>query len=333
MFDRTDRISDRPGYDHRPLPWGVNPTGRTDQRSRVSSSSSSSTRHFEDTTSFLSHAAPIGRNFDEDERKPLDGMPPGPRPTVGDDGGVWASELKHHQQQQTPFSAAGRLSSQHQQVQDVVGSHGNGVPSAAAWSMRKESVNASQPLLQSASSVSTGASKLIHASAIEKVTSGRWHSRLQSTHHQAAYAEETDRGLNATGYYGDEKHTGAIAVVEQRRYERHLINSSSEEIHGKGKDILLDTELAGIHFCSSDEKETNAPMHIGGAFQQGLEEVRVASADPQYPVLTQAFERPKLKLLPRSKPSETADQPHGGHKQALSQVSSACLSSLIIFAI
>lgn len=57
------RPSDCSSYD-RPASW-ASPTSR----SRINSSTT--IRHFDDKTPFLT---PIGYNFDEDERKPLDGV-------------------------------------------------------------------------------------------------------------------------------------------------------------------------------------------------------------------------------------------------------------------
>ncbi|XP_075523182.1 uncharacterized protein LOC142555919 isoform X2 [Primulina tabacum] len=55
--------------------------GRSDNRLRPASAGSA--RNLDDKTPFLSHNAQIGRNFDEDERKPLDGVS-GPRRTISD---------------------------------------------------------------------------------------------------------------------------------------------------------------------------------------------------------------------------------------------------------
>ena len=79
-FRRVVRPSDRSGFD-RHTSWG-NPTGRPDYRSRPNSSPA--TRNFDDKTPFLAHTVHIGRNFDEDERKPLDGVS-APRRTVSDE--------------------------------------------------------------------------------------------------------------------------------------------------------------------------------------------------------------------------------------------------------
>ncbi|KAL2484004.1 eukaryotic translation initiation factor-related [Forsythia ovata] len=74
------RPADRGSLDQQSL-WG-NSMGRSNHRLRPASAGSA--RNFDDKTPFLSHSAHIGRNFDEDERKPLDGLP-GPRRTVSDE--------------------------------------------------------------------------------------------------------------------------------------------------------------------------------------------------------------------------------------------------------
>lgn len=98
------RPSDRSGYD-RGTSWG-NAMGRPDHRARPNSSPA--TRHFDNKTPFLTSSVHIGRNFDEDERTPLDGVS-APRRTISDES-FWAPghlELK-------PESAyAGRVSGRH----------------------------------------------------------------------------------------------------------------------------------------------------------------------------------------------------------------------------
>ncbi|KAM1025177.1 hypothetical protein ACFX13_039089 [Malus domestica] len=74
------RPTDHLTYD-RPTAWG-NPTRRANHRSRPHMSPT--TRHSDDKTSFLTHSVHIGRNFDKDERKPLDGGSM-PRRTINND--------------------------------------------------------------------------------------------------------------------------------------------------------------------------------------------------------------------------------------------------------
>ncbi|KAJ6371932.1 hypothetical protein OIU77_002282 [Salix suchowensis] len=61
--------------------WSSN-SMRPDLRPRPKSSGAA--RGFDEKASFLSHLAPIGRNFDEDERKPLDALS-APRRTINDE--------------------------------------------------------------------------------------------------------------------------------------------------------------------------------------------------------------------------------------------------------
>ncbi|KAJ6377878.1 hypothetical protein OIU78_028161 [Salix suchowensis] len=175
--------------------------------------SSGATRGFDEKASFLSHPAPIGRNFDEDERKPLDGSS-APRRTISDEN-VRASALVP--QELKP----GYVSGSHVRVPDrpvtspapqsmnlgaslsplrpgggsvVVSSQnsvGWGVNSATsggndqgannnppnAWGVRKDvmAVNASRG--SSMSSGSNPVSKFAQASALEKVSSGLWQSK------------------------------------------------------------------------------------------------------------------------------------------------------------
>lgn len=175
--------------------------------------SSGATRGFDEKASFLSHPAPIGRNFDEDERKPLDGSS-APRRTISDEN-VRASALVP--QELKP----GYVSGSHVRVPDrpvtspapqsmnlgaslsplrpgggsvVVSSQnsvGWGVNLATsggndqgannnppnAWGVRKDAMAVNASRGSSMSSGSNPVSKFAQASALEKVSSGLWQSK------------------------------------------------------------------------------------------------------------------------------------------------------------
>lgn len=200
------RPSNHVGFD-RQSAWG-NPLGRSDHRLRPGSAGS--VRNLDDKTPFLSHTAPIGRNFDEDERKPLDGGS-APRRTISDDssmpkldyqsagtvssrpattpvthvsggnagsyaarfsevgsGGVNASTLGGGG---SYSRGEGRVSNQNVGQGPAVGGS-----SPNAWGLRKEPAVFMEPVTASWSAPDV-VSKLANASALEKVSSGRWHSK------------------------------------------------------------------------------------------------------------------------------------------------------------
>ncbi|PKI64483.1 uncharacterized protein LOC116204099 [Punica granatum] len=327
------RPSDRPGYD-RPASWG-NPAGRSDLRSRLNTG----TRNFDDKTPFLT---PIGRNFDEDERKPLDGVS-APRRMISDDSfraSAGRLELKPQQfspgrplGQQGPaqvsplpsqISYSGRVSGgQPGSVgsQNVYANSGPGVTGSVTnpWATRKEPTGVAESV-QPAWSASSATSKLIHASALEKVSSGRWQSK-QSIPHEAdveviKHAEEP--GLTSKGY-DDAKYSSRVDAVGVREYvdgalprqmERSL--TIGEGVRGARRE-MSDGEMREEPFYS-DEKERNAVIY-GEAYQLGHAEGRIVRPEFQRPMSAEAVERPRLRLLPRTKPVENPEQPFAELKQ------------------
>lgn len=175
--------------------------------------SSGAARGFDEKASFLSHPAPIGRNFDEDERKPLDGSS-APRRTISDEN-VRASalvpqELKPEYVSGSPVRVPDRpvtspaprsmnlgasLSPLRSGGGSVVvssqSSVGWGVNSATsggndqgvnnnppnAWGVRKDVMGVNASRGSSVSSGSNPVSKFAQASALEKVSSGLWQSK------------------------------------------------------------------------------------------------------------------------------------------------------------
>ncbi|CAK7355362.1 unnamed protein product [Dovyalis caffra] len=190
--------------------WGNN-LMRPDLRPRPKSSGAA--RGFDEKASFLSHPAPIGRNFDEDERKPLDGSS-APRRTISDEnGGVSApvhQELKPEYVSsvrvpdrpvtspvpQSP-SLGSNLSPLRSGGGSVVvssqnlggwgasnsaipsGNNGQGVISSPpnAWGVRRDVMGGHEVRGSSVSSASNTVSKFAQASALEKVSSGLWQSK------------------------------------------------------------------------------------------------------------------------------------------------------------
>ncbi|KAK4786748.1 hypothetical protein SAY86_010581 [Trapa natans] len=329
----TVRPQSRAGHD---LPsWG-NSSGRSDVRARLNSSNVA--RHLDDKTPFLT---PIGRNFEEDERKPLDGLS-GPRRTISDDS-IRASagrlELKPQQfsagrplgqgtSQVLPslsqVSYSGRVSGTPQASGGSPIVYGNGGPGVHrsvpnAWASRKEPVNVVESA-QSAWSSSSASSKLVHASALEKVSSGRWNSKQSTLYEPGAedikHFEGT--GLNSRSY--DDSRYNRIDTVGGRGYgdvslsrqiERNLC--IVEGVHAAKRDGL-DMEMPEEYPISSDEKGRNAAIY-GEASQLVHAEGRTAQSGFQRPMSAEASERPKLRLVSQSKPLENREQPLADHRQ------------------
>uniref|UniRef100_A0A5B7BPH5 Eukaryotic translation initiation factor-related n=1 Tax=Davidia involucrata TaxID=16924 RepID=A0A5B7BPH5_DAVIN len=357
----TVRSSDRAGFD-RQTSWG-NPMGRSDHRLRPGSAGSA--RNFDDKTPFLTHTAHIGRNFDEDERKPLDGVS-GPRRTVSDESipaPPVRAELK------PDYSSSGRLPSRQvlSPIPQLSGGNassyasrfteathvgglnspthggnssystrfteasyggvnsqnmgGNSGPPVAgtypnAWAARKEAVGVVEPVLATGSGPNA-ASKLAHASALEKVSSGRWQSK-QPIHHQTDvevirhpetesefYSKGNDifnmntyKVMDVAG--GREYHDMALA----RHAERSL--AVDDGIRGGGRELLIH-ERARSPF-NPETRERKSPIYADGV-QPALNDVLSGGLDLQSPMPSESSERPKLKLLPRSMPLESLETP------------------------
>lgn len=331
----TVRPSDRPGFDRQPA-WG-NPMGRPEQRLRPGSAGT--TRNFDDKTPFLTHNTRIGRNFDEDERTPLDGSS-APRRTVSDDsirvlpvrvepnlGRVSSRPVSTPVPSQLSGGTTSSYAARFTEVnpQNVSGGihlglnnpnmGGHSGPHPNAWGPRKEvvSVVESAPTSWSAPDA---AIKLAHASALEKVSSGRWHTK-QATPHQVDVEvirhPETENGAYTKGnfIYNTSTYTvmdvpggqGFHDVTLTRHAERTLVVDDLTHVGSKELPVYA--------------KERNPQFFVDRTQPPRTPEL-------QSPVASEQLERPKLKLLPRSKPSESVE-PFVGYKQGYQQPSDPSL--------
>lgn len=329
-FDRTVRTSDRSVYD-RHSSWG-NPLGRSDHRSRPQTSPA--TMHYDDKTPFLTHTSQIGWNFDEDERKPLNGIS-APRRTVNDESirvlpsrvemkpeyGVGRSSLGR---QVAPVSqtSIGNVNSYSARLTEAirvgVNSHNIGGGSQEqgttgvypnVWAMRKEVASTIEPE-HSAWSGPNAASKLAYASAIEKVSSGRWQSKtvhnqadvevvkspeVESAHHGNVNGSNTYNRMDTVG--GKEYYDTIIA----RQAERGLV--INDQMQGRRSE-LLDYERSGA------SKFPEVRPRSAGYCAVGVQlDGKLGGSELQHLVPSELTERPKLKLLPRSrtKPLDTME--------------------------
>lgn len=289
--------------------------GRQDQRLRPGSAGA--LRTYDDKPPFLTQNLQIGRNFDEDERKPLEG---GfiPRRTVSDEDIPGGVPLRQDPKSDhsftgnapappatTPLSqfpggaTSGSYAVRFSEVANVSGGRsyvksegrslgsGNlnlGVennivsgPSQNAWGPRKVAVGISEPVAASWS-VPDAATKLAHASALEKVSSGRWLSNQN---------KQID-----------------VEVI------RHPEPESKVQSKGNAYTTFSygSTDVPDVRSLSINDRMpmTSAPDAFQvqpplGAGTHGGSDVT---------------ERPRLKLLPRSKPVDNLE-PLVAHKQVL----------------
>ncbi|XP_027345972.1 uncharacterized protein LOC113857896 isoform X2 [Abrus precatorius] len=331
----TVRTSDRSGYD-RPSTWGT-PMGRSDHWSRPHTSPA--TRHYDDKTPFLSHTAPIGRNFDEDERKPLDGIS-APRRTISDESirvppsrvevkpeyGLGGSSLGRQVAPvsqisvgtgnffSTRVTAAVHMAMNPQSLggskeQGSSGSGGGNYPNV--WSTRKEVASVVEQE-QSAWSSANAASKLAHASALEKVSSGRWQSKAvpYQTDAEVVRSSEVESSRPRANVYGNSSYNRMDAVGEKEYYDAMLARHAERGLGidnqmQDGRNDLLDYERSGVSKYS--EAQPRSVYHSDGV---------MVGSDLQHPVPSEPTERPKLKLLPRAKPQESSEPSVMGYAQA-----------------
>ncbi|KAJ9136283.1 hypothetical protein P3X46_033375 [Hevea brasiliensis] len=338
------RSSECSGYD-RPNSWGGS-MGRPDHRARPNSSPA--TRHFDDKTPFLSHTTQIGRHFDEDERKPLDGVSAARR-TVGDEsfrvppskielkpepvlsGRVSVSASASGVQFASSYS--GRVSDGAYvgaSLQNVGGNTGHSVGGSHpnVWAARKEVVVGVNEPVQSAWSGASAVSKLALASALEKVSSGRWQTK-HSIHHQTDDEViehlETEKSVASIGHDGYAyNRMDAVGgseypdVTLARHVERGMALQDGVQ---NGKREYVDHEKTRVG-SYSELRDRNLSMH-GERVQPPYTDVRFSRTELLSPVQSESSERPKVKLLPRTKPLENLEPPTVDHKQGYQQLSNS----------
>ncbi|KAK1304314.1 hypothetical protein QJS10_CPB11g01134 [Acorus calamus] len=269
------RPSDRSAFD-RPIPspaWG-NPisgggvSSRSDNLHRPRPGSSGAGSRvggggiFEERPSLLSHPVHIGRNFDEDERKPFDASSAPRRHITDPDDSHSIGPAK------LPGVSAGTAAPN-------------------VWAARKEAaignIDLTVPSASPAGWSGPGAvSRFAQASAVEKVSSGMWQTSRQPV---------TD---DRHGGNSERARSPVDLDVKERSY-------SAVEFYNDGV----------VRPKSTEGK-------LGG---QHLQQSREAS---------DVLERPKLKLLPRTKPLDTSETRVPDHKQVLKErgIDSVALENL-----
>ncbi|CAH2038253.1 unnamed protein product [Thlaspi arvense] len=299
--------TDRPVFDR--APWGTS-IGRPDQRTRPSSSHT--IRNFDDKSLFLPHTANIGRNFSEDERKPLDGHS-APRRMVSDDVfrvansrlEVKADSVLTGRHGGWSAAAAGPFPGKMSDMTHSVTGAGNGDNSVSGthsnvWTARKEVSVANNEPGQSPWTTQPAVSNLVHTSALEQVSSGRWQTKLlvpsQMGFDVVKHSEIESRGYKTNSHVlnqGDEPHGTHV--------ERSLVAEGGRKFSREYEKISGPTFL--------DVKEAKVVANSSKKPHPNYSEVRPAGHLVQPSGPSEVVERPKLNLLPRTKPIESVEKP------------------------
>lgn len=313
---------------------------RSDHRSRPQTSPA--TMHYDDKTPFLTHTAQIGRNFDEDERKPLDGIS-APRRTVSDESiRVSPSRVEvkpEYGVERGSFGApvsqtsVGTVNSYSTRLTEGihvgVNSHnlGGGIQEQGTasvhpnvWAMRKEVASVVEPE-QSVWSGPNAVSKLAHASAIEKVSSGRWQSK--TVHYQtdievlkSSEVESASLGnVNGNNAYnrmdtaGNKEYHDALIA---KQIEKGLV--IDDQMQG-GRNDLLDYGRSGVSKYS-EARSRSVAYRADGVQLDG----KLSGSELQQLMPAEPTERPKLKLLPRrTKPLDNTEPSGTGYVQVFTR--------------
>lgn len=319
------RPNDRPGFD-RQGSWGNSIGGRSDHRLRPSSSGSM--RNLDDNkTPFLSSTANIGRHFDEDERKPLDGGASAPPRRIVSDESIGASVVRSEPRgdggkvsgQPTLGPQMGGVGGSSYSARVVEGGHsgvgvGVGVSSRPnAWGVRKETRGMGDQGSSPWSGQST-VSKFAQASALDQISSGRWQTKPVQHQVDVEVIRPSD---SPNSFYGRESEFsgGGVNFASEREYceatlVRHVERGLAIEEGTRGGF----KEMPGVERAHSPVQSSvlftneGQPAHPDGKHGGSL---------LQQP--PEVSERPKLKLLPRTKPLDVQEPSAVDFRQVFQQ--------------
>ncbi|XP_043724123.1 uncharacterized protein LOC122671082 isoform X2 [Telopea speciosissima] len=346
------RPSDRPGFERQmPTSWG-NPMGRSDHRSRPGSSGA--TRNFDEKASLLSHPPHLGRNFDEDERKPLDGVSV-PRRSVSDESlrvppsgpeqkadsisaGKFTGQIStsvSHSPGVAPSSFPARFTGAASMGMNThIQAGNNGQASASshpnAWGTRKEVVGVCEPVPSATLSGPSVISRFAQASALEKVSSGRWQTK-HPIHHSPDIEVIRYSDTESDCHSKDNNAYIGVTPISERGDHDAMRGSFTERgsiaddsVRGSGRE-LPDYERVRSPLYLEAKDRARSPIYLEvkdgslpiypNAVRPASTEGKFAGSQTQPSVPPEVSERPKLKLLPRSKPLETSEAPVVEFKQ------------------
>ncbi|KAK6917393.1 hypothetical protein RJ641_018144 [Dillenia turbinata] len=309
------RPSDCAGFD-RQGSWG----NRQDHH-RLRPGSSGSTRNFDEKTPFFSHNTHIGRNFDEDERKPLDGVS-APRRTFSDDS-IQAPLTRVEPRvpsRQVPTGGGSQFpgsdSSSHGVRYNELSHPGLNPPNSDgglypnAWTARKEAaagVGVNEPVHSVWTGGSVPVSKFAQASALEKVSSGRWQTKLASKNQMevenAGHLEMPNGTMTGNQYFD-----ASLA----RHAERSLTVEDGSRGYERVRSLVY-----------PEEKDRGLVY-----YNDGVKMAPSVGSDLPQAMAPEVSERPKLRLLPRTKPVENLEPPDRQAYQLQPTIDSARVASV-----
>lgn len=254
---------------------------------------------------FLSSPSFIGRHFEEDERKPFDSSSSPRRPST-----VAAEPIRT---QPVTGSQASAPSDLKRPVSSPVVAHhlspSPGVSTSSAgnaWAARKEALvkgGAVSEKLQTFPSMTlsgpAAASRFAQASAIEKVSSGRWQSKPPDVEViRFQDVENLDRRpVESVPIWNDEEGSLGRLSLYSGAKEKNLGGLHSDGFLPQDRVISTSyTEIKEINVLGCQSDLSQPVSHEG----------RIATSQHRH-TLDESLERPKLKLLPRTKPLEPSD--------------------------
>lgn len=188
----------------------------------------------------------------------------------------------------------------------VSGTHAN------VWSARKEVSATNNEPGQSPWTTQPAVSNLVHPSALEQVSSVRWQSKLlvpsQMGFDVVKHSEIESRGYKTNSpvlNQGDEPHGTCV--------ERGLV--AEDGIQGGKKYSREYEKIPGPTYL--DVKEAKVVANSSNKPRPNYSDVRPAGHLVQPTAPSEVVERPKLNLLPRTKPLESIEKPVNDGKLVL----------------
>ncbi|URE15905.1 hypothetical protein MUK42_35357 [Musa troglodytarum] len=309
------RQPDRPGA------WGTITavaSGRSDYHHHLlrprpgsAGAASSSARGLDERPpALLPHSTTNGGHFDEDERKPFDASSAPRRSAAAPDNTLRTppptrSDTKRPVSSQVVPSPATVPAP----VSAFSPPSGNPGSASTAWGQRKEvGTERSPPLPTQPKATMWSASRLAQASAVEKVSSGRW--QLRPPEGEAIGSQESeglDRRFGEANRVMDDVYRDretersrsvsslvAYAEAKETTLPRYHTDRESDQERAISP-VYLEVEKNVVGYSNEGaSRPTSSDGRFGGSklYQQGVME---------------ALERPKLTLLPRRKPPESPD--------------------------
>ncbi|KAK9706572.1 hypothetical protein RND81_07G135900 [Saponaria officinalis] len=330
----------RQGYDRQTTSWG-NPANRSsDHRLRPGSSGSmrSSNLSLDDKSMFLSSSVNIGRNFDEDERKPLDGGPSVPRRMVSDDV-IRSPGVRTEVRGEVGRVGVGRESSG---LGLGLGSGGNSYSARVveggnvgavsvgvrpnAWGVKKDVGGFGVGVNETVSTMSGGGqstvSKFAQASALDQISSGRWQTKPLHQHADVEVIRQSDSPSSLyareSEYFGG---GGGVGLVSEKEYVDTALMKHAEWGLTIEEGVRRNfREVPGVDRVRSPDVfdgKDRSPVLFTNNGQLVCPDGRYDNSESLMPPEEKMPAKPKLKLLPRTKPLSVPEPSIVDYKQPI----------------